>query len=210
MIRPLYEHLRPTDWIELPLQEVVTLKRGYSWAKEQETTSHEVGAIPVIRIPNIQSRLDLSELLYLRDVTEDKLRESSVTAGWVLFVGSNGNPNRIGDSVHIDLDLQMVFASFLMAMSPKDHTQLDSRFLAYWLKMHNVHEWFSKTSQRTSGLANFSWSAARKLPIRLPSVLAEQRAIVTILNSMDKLIELTSLQTKFMREIKSLEDAIED
>lgn len=200
-MKPIYITPLPQGWIEVELRQAVILKRGYSWSKDQEVSRPEPGTTPVIRIPNIQARLDLTDLLHLRGLTETDLARSAVTKGWILFVGSNGNENRIGDSVLVDCDMQMVFASFLMGMTPKNPGELLPEFLALWMKIHNVHEAFSKTSQKTSGLGNFSWSAVKRLPVRYPTSLNEQRSIVRMIRLVDDYIALTSAKGKFLRDI---------
>ena len=59
--------------------------------------------------------------------------------------------------------------------------ELLPEFLASWMRLHLVHEWFSKTSQQTTGLGNYSWGAVKKLPLRFPSEIAEQRRIAAAL-----------------------------
>lgn len=152
-----YETPLPDGWVQKPLGELVRLRRGYTWTKEDEVERPGHDTVPVIRIPNIQDQLDLSNLLHLRNVPPERLESSAVTKGWVLFVGSNGTQNRIGDSVLINEDRPMVFASFLMGITSKNADELMPEFLARWLRIPIVHEWFSKTSQQTTGLANFSW-----------------------------------------------------
>ena len=63
MMKPIYEGALLDGWMELPLRDAIFLKRGYSWSKDQEASDPQPGTTPVIRIPNIQSRLDLSDLL---------------------------------------------------------------------------------------------------------------------------------------------------
>jgi len=177
-MRPVYDNDLPTGWEQRELRSVSIRKRGHTWEKEQESQKESHDTVPVIRIPNIGERLDLSDLLHLRGVTEEALKESAVSKDWILFVGSNGNPNRIGDSVLIEENRKMVFASFLMGIAAKNPAELLPSFLSLWLKIHNVHETFSKTSQQTTGLANFCWGAVKKLPVRFPKQPDEQRAIV--------------------------------
>ena len=210
MMKPIYEGALLDGWMELPLRDAIFLKRGYSWSKDQEASDPQPGTTPVIRIPNIQSRLDLSDLLYLRGVSEEDLRRSAVSKGWILFVASNGNVDRIGDSVLVDCDMRMVFASFLMGMTPKDPSQLRPEFLALWLKIHNVHEAFSKTSQHTSGLGNFSWSAVKRLPVRFPKNSGEQIAITRLMSLVDRYIAMTSARGLFLRDISAPMKATEN
>ena len=106
--------------------------------------------------------------------------------------------------------MRMVFASFLMGMTPKDPSQLRPEFLALWLKIHNVHEAFSKTSQHTSGLGNFSWSAVKRLPVRFPKNSGEQIAITRLMSLVDRYIAMTSARGLFLRDISAPMKATEN
>jgi type I restriction enzyme S subunit len=187
-VKPIFNSALPFGWREKPLKDVAVRRRGYSWDKSQETTAPENGSTPVIRIPDVQDALNLTNLLYLRSVPPGALETSGVTKNWVLYVGSNGNPERIGDSVLISEDRPMVFASFLQGISTKDPTEILPEFFAYWMHLHSVHQTFSKTSQQTTGLANFSWSAVKRLPLRYPVNIEEQRKIVTALSDVQDAI----------------------
>lgn len=185
---PIYDSPLPQGWTELPLGKLVTQRRGYTWTKEDEVTAPDTDTVPVIRIPNVQQTLDLNDLLHIRNVSVDALERSAVTKGWTLFIGSNGTQNRIGDSVLIEQDQAMVFASFLVGLKPRCEAQLDPAFLARWMKLHLVHETFSKTSQQTTGLANYSWGAVKRLPVRFPASLKEQQRIAAALKLADDAI----------------------
>ncbi len=201
-MKPLYDNSLPSGWNEKPLGQMVKLRRGYTWTKEDETDRPEEGAVPVIRIPNIQDRLELSDLVYLRNVSEDALEKALVTKGWLLFIGSNGAQDRIGDSVLIEEDRAMVFASFLMGMTVKDQEELIPEFLANWMRMHLVREWFGKTSQQTTGLGNYSWSAVKKLPLRFPADADEQRRIAAVLKLADDAIAKAKAELEATRKVK--------
>jgi len=208
MIR-IYQGPIPTGWKEAELRSLVELKRGYSWSKDQETLKPEVGAVPVIRILNVQEKLLLNPLLYLRGLSDQDVIANAVSKGWILFVASNGNEDRIGDSVLIEEDMQMVFASFLMAMRPKNSAELLPEFLALWLRLHWVHEILSKTAQKGSGLGNFSWGAVKRLPLRYPENLEEQRRIVEAVAAVSRYVELTSARSPNIRSLKK-KDSLQD
>jgi type I restriction enzyme S subunit len=184
-MRAIYATPLADGWHEEPLSNVVVTRRGYTWEKSDETDRAEPDTVPVIRIPNVRDKLDLRDLIHLRNVSPDAVEKAAVTKGWLLFVGSNGTQDRIGDSVLIEEDRPMVFASFLVGMLPKDCDQLSPKFLSNWMRLHLVHETFSKTSQQTTGLANFSWGAVKRLPIRFPSCANEQRRIADALKLAD-------------------------
>ena len=77
MIR-IYQGPVPTGWKEVELRSLVDLKRGYSWSKDQEILKPEPGAVPVIRILNVQEKLLLNQLLYLRGLTDNGIKLSII------------------------------------------------------------------------------------------------------------------------------------
>ena len=44
----------PADWNTAAVGDAIEIKRGISWSKEQEHTTVYDGAVPVIRISNVQ------------------------------------------------------------------------------------------------------------------------------------------------------------
>lgn len=202
-MKAIYDTPLPDSWSEAPLSKVVVTRRGYTWEKADEVDRAEADTIPVIRIPNVQDTLDLTDLIHLRNVSPEALEKAAVTKDWLLFVGSNGTQDRIGDSVLIEEDRPMVFASFLMGIQPKDQGCLRSDFFAHWMRLHLVHEIFSKTSQQTTGLANFSWGAVKKLPVRFPVCIDEQRRIATALKLADDAIQKAREELQAARDLKS-------
>lgn len=201
-MKAIYDVPLPDGWCEEPLAKVVVTRRGYTWEKADEVGRAESDTVPVIRIPNIQDTLDLTDLLHLRNVSPEAIEKAAVTKGWLLFVGSNGTQDRIGDSILIEEDRQMVFASFLVGVRPKDQDQLRSDFFARWMRLHLVHEVFSKTSQQTTGLANFSWGAVKRLPVRFPRCTDEQRRIAAVLKLADESVQNARAELQAIQELK--------
>lgn len=200
----IYADPLPSNWEEQPLGTLVETKRGLTWSKEQERNRSNCDTIPVVRIPNIQESLDMSDTLHLEGVTPEQRVDSAVTRGWSLLVGSNGNPKRIGDSVLIEQDREMVFASFLFGLRPKrDTATVTDEYLACWLKLHRVHEFISETSQMTTGLANISWSACRKLPVRFPLCKNAQARIAAVLTAANDHIRALASQIRDAERLRT-------
>lgn len=201
-MKAIYDSPLPEGWSEEPLANLVVTRRGYTWEKADEADSAHADTVPVIRIPNVQDTLDLTDLVHLRNVSPEALQKAAVTKDWLLFVGSNGTQDRIGDSVLIEEDRPMVFASFLMGIQPTDQTRIRSDFFANWMRLHLVHEVFSKTSQQTTGLANFSWSAVKRLPVRFPNCINEQERIADSIKVAAKALSAASAELNATREMK--------
>jgi type I restriction enzyme S subunit len=70
------------------------------------------------------------------------------------------------------------------------------------MRLHLVHEIFSKTSQQTTGLANFSWGAVKRLPVRFPSCAEEQRRIAAALKLADETIKMERAELDATRSLK--------
>lgn len=200
-MKAIYDTPLPDGWSEEPLAKVVVTRRGYTWEKADEVERAESDTVPVIRIPNVQETLDLQDLLHLRNVSPEAVERAAVTKDWLLFVGSNGTQNRIGDSVLMEEDRPMVFASFLVGIQPRDQRQLRSDYFAHWMRLHLVHEIFSKTSQQTTGLANFSWGAVKRLPVRFPTCAEEQRRIAAALKLADGAIQKAHAELEAARQL---------
>jgi type I restriction enzyme S subunit len=107
----------------------------------------------------------------------------------------------------MDADREMIFASFLLALRPKsDCAAITDEFIACWLHAHRVHEFISETSQMTTGLANISWGACRKLPVRFPESKEEQARIAEALRAADDHIRAIENQ---IREAERVAQALD-
>lgn len=177
----------PSGWQTIELGEVAELRRGLSWAKSQERAAPSNGCVPVLRIPNVQERLELDDLLYLDGVTPNDIKECGATAGWSLMVASNGNPDRVGNCVFIDRDMDFVFASFLVAVGSQDHTRLSPEFLYRLLRSHTLQRAVTRNVQGSTGLNNINLNLLLRQPVTLPPS-PEQAKIAGVLGAVDEAV----------------------
>jgi type I restriction enzyme, S subunit len=188
----------PPDWKTSTVGEVVEIKRGISWSKEQEHLSSREGAIPVLRIGNIQERLELGDLIYISGLKEKAIEKKRVTAGWSIMVGSNGNRKRIGNAVLIRQDTDFLFASFLIAARPKEESGITPDYFNRWLASEPIQAYLSASSEGTTGLSNLSHSFFRSITIPCPPP-EEQAVIARILDAVDTAIDRTREAVKRAR-----------
>lgn len=177
-------------WVATTVNEAAEFKRGLTWGKQQERDRPAAGLVPVLGIPNVQSRLELGELRYLEGVSEEARRRYRASKGFSLMVGSNGNAKRVGNCVFINESMEFVFASFLIAASSRNESFLHPAYLFRLLSSAGVQGAISDSVQGTTGLKNISLELLRGLPIQLPP-LPEQRKIAAILSSVDDAIDKT-------------------
>lgn len=187
-MRPTDAIPHPADWTTTTVGRSVEVKRGVSWSKEQEHRAPGVGRVPVIGISNVQSQMELQDLVYLSGLKPAVVQKARVSAGWTLMVGSNGNRARIGNAVLIREDADYLFASFLIGTRPKEESGLRDEYFYRWLSSEQVQAYLSSSSEGTTGLNNLSHSFFRAMSIPHPRG-AEQSAIAHILDAVDAAIE---------------------
>lgn len=180
--------MTPEGWSRATLNDLCEFRRGLTWKKEQERACAGPGRVPVLRIPNVKQRLDTSDLLWLEGVRDADLAKTKVGRGWCVIVGSNGNPNRVGNAVPIDSDDGFVFASFLQGVAPKSDAALLPSFL--WRTLVSVQTRITEDVQGTTGLKNLNLPALRAYEVLIPPI-REQDRIAAILSSVDDAIEAT-------------------
>jgi type I restriction enzyme, S subunit len=178
------------EWSIKSVGDLATFHRGITWASSQETEEPEPECVPVLRIPNVQQRLDTTSILFLRGISLEQRTRFAATMNWLLMVGSNGNPNRVGDCVRITQDTDFLFASFLVGVEPKSDKSVDPCFLQYLLRSDSVRKAVSDSIKGTTGLRNISLSHLAAHELRCPAPV-EQRKIARILTTLDNLIEKT-------------------
>lgn len=191
----------PPEWKTTTVAQAVELKRGISWSKEQEHFSPRDGAVPVIRIGNVQQRLELDDLIYISGLKPKAVEQKRIAAGWSVLVGSNGNRQRIGNAVLIDRDVDFLCASFLLAAKPKEGSGITPAFFYRWLTAERTQAYLTASSEGTTGLSNLSHSFFKAMAIPFPEP-DEQAAIARVLDAVDTALERTRAAIDRAREVK--------
>ncbi len=180
----------PVGWSESTIGELVQFKRGFTWSKAQERDGPGPDLVPVLRIPNIQLRLDLDGLLFLDGVSPEDRVKYRVARGYSLLVGSNGNAQRIGNCVLVEDHMDFIFASFLIAATSAEPSRLAPEYLYRLLASKPIQSAISASVQGSTGLKNISLTLLRSLTVVVPPLL-EQRKIAEIMSAVDQVIEKT-------------------
>ncbi|MYD85843.1 MAG: hypothetical protein F4023_11860 [Acidobacteria bacterium] len=179
----------PHGWSLTAIKNICTFSRGISWKKSQERRDPTPDGTPVLRIPNVQDTLRLTDLIYVDGVTQDQKKKAQVRAGCTLLVGSNGNPKRVGNCVYVAEPRNFLFASFLIGARPSGR-QMHGEFLYRLLSSRPVQNDIWNSVQGSTGLRNIDLNALKSLRVLVPPLL-EQRKIALILSSMDEAIGKT-------------------
>jgi type I restriction enzyme S subunit len=199
-MRPTDAGPHPPDWLLATVGSAIEFKRGVSWSKDQESHEPRAGRVAVLRIGNVQDRLELDDVLYLSDVPTPLLQAKKATAGWSLIVGSNGNRQRVGKAALVHEDVDFLFASFLLAAKPKPSTDISPEYFYRWLTSERVQAYLSASAEGTTGLNNLSHSFLRAMAIPVPPP-GEQRDIVATLDVVDAAVESANAAIRRARDL---------
>lgn len=189
-------------WKKDKFKNQIQNKSGYTWSKEQELKSKAINSVRGLTVSNIQTELDLSEELYLQNVSDKDKNEKIVNKDWCIAVSSNGNRKRIGNAVFIKNDTDYLFASFLTALKPKDSSDILPEYFFRWLTSYNVQERISSVSEGTTGLGNLDMRYLRNIDINYPESPTEQASIANILSKVDEAIESVKKSIEAAEKLK--------
>jgi type I restriction enzyme S subunit len=180
----------PVGWQRSRLGDVAAISRGLTWSTEQETSTPTDGAVPVLRIGNVQrDGFRMDDILYVKGVREAEKVRKSISSRTVVMVGSNGNRDRVGNAFLAGDALDgFLYASFLIGVEPLGG--LSERFLAALLRSDVIQSQITESTAGSTGLKNLSLGWLRSLQVEIPSE-EEQRRIAEVLDSIDAAIEKT-------------------
>lgn len=199
----------PKGWKLKKIGEISDIKRGISWSKSNESKIMTKNSLPVLRITNIRERnLDISELLYLSNLSEKQIEQNKVSKNDILLVGSNGNKNFVGRSCLIEKDMKFVFASFLMAIK-NISDDVDPKFLLYYLNSTYGKNYLINSTSTGVGINNLKISKLREMDIIFPNKFIQKKIIqkldYALLQLEEKKKEILELQEIQLRHISKLE-----
>jgi type I restriction enzyme S subunit len=172
------------------LGKVLAFSRGITWSHGQERRSPGPNRYPVIRIPNLQTRLNLDDILFLEVPRGGRFSDCVTRKGDILLVGSNGNPARVGNAIQIEAEENFLFASFLIAGRLRDPGTHSQRFVFHVFTSPEIQSRIAKSVQGTTGLSNLSLRFLDSLPFP-DFAIKEQRRIAKILDTAGEAIEKT-------------------
>lgn len=135
----------------------------------------------VIRNANFltDGTLDYSDVAHV-DVEERKLEKRRLQYGDIILEKSGGGPNQpVGRVALFDrMDGVFSFSNFTSAVRVRDSTQLDFRFLHWFLHWIYISGKTAEIQSHSTGIRNLNGDAYKALEIAFPQ-LGEQRRIAT-------------------------------
>ena len=177
----------PESW------DVVEFQTIRQWLQYGTSTrcTYERTASPVLRIPNIESgRIDARDTKYCM-LTADRAARYQLEEGDLLFIRTNGVIERLGTcAVFRGEPKGALFASYLIRARLR-LDRVNPRFAAYFFGSDNgTHIIAGRATPASDGKYNLNTGTIDGLPIPLSPILEEQNEIVTVLDAIDRKIDL--------------------
>ncbi len=162
----------PEGWSLVALQDVIhRAQYGLSVKADGEPRT----GVVMLRMANIRDgRMDDSDLKYVDRVGID-VRSFLVRPGDILFNRTN-SAELVGKAAVFDLDLEAVFASYLVRVQCDEHLVF-SRYVCGWMSSPWGRRWARTVRTDCSNQSNINISRLQRMPVPVPP-LVEQREIV--------------------------------
>jgi type I restriction enzyme S subunit len=162
----------PEEWSLVALQDVIERAQyGLSVKADGEART----GVAMLRMVNIRDgRMDAGELKYV-DREGIDVKEFTVRRGDILFNRTN-SPVLVGKAAVFDLDLEAVFASYLVRVQC-DPQLVASAYVCGWINSPWGRRWARTVRTDCSNQSNINVSRLLRMPVPVPP-LAEQRQIV--------------------------------
>ena len=158
-----FRHVKYSTSSLVPLSARSIVERGVSWSAKQQVTDGT--GVPVVGIPNVREGfLDLQDPTYISGVSEKVVKASQLSDLSILMVGSNGNPERIGNVALCDKSTEgFLPASFLIHIQGLDI--IKAKFLFEMLMSRDIQSQITNIVEGSTGLKNLAITWVRDLPV---------------------------------------------
>jgi type I restriction enzyme S subunit len=187
----------PEEWSLVALQDVIERAQyGLSVKADGDARS----GVAMLRMVNIQDgRMAAGELKYV-DREGIDVQGFTVQRGDILFNRTN-SPVLVGKAAVFDLDLEAVFASYLVRVRC-DRRLVASPYLCGWINSPWGRRWARTVRTDCSNQSNINVSRLLRMPVPVPP-LAEQRQI------MQRVEELFAFADAIARRVAAAEERTE-
>jgi type I restriction enzyme S subunit len=187
-------------WKQVRLGEV--LRSAQYGVSKRFSSVHNVGAVPILRIPNIVTgELDLADLRWI-NLTDEEQERYAINADDVLVVRTNGNPLYVGRSVAIKIVPEgTVFASYLIRLRV-DQERILPVYLSALLNSQYLRKTLRYEIRSSAGNYNVNTKGLQRQRIPLPPI-QEQERILENMQDLNRAKFHLERHTQASRQLKS-------
>lgn len=185
-----------SDWKQVKLNSLIDFYNGFAF----KSSVFQAQGIPVLKIKNVKpNRIILNELAYVSPLlAETKERYLARKDDILITMSGNridGSPDSwVGKVARFKLDGTYLINQRVSFMRVKE-TLADASFLGFYLSSWEMQNYFISKANSSGGQANISPDLVKDVDLSLPS-LPEQKAIASVLSSLDDKIDLLHRQNK--------------
>lgn len=178
-----------SEWNECNLEEVAEVQTG-PFGSQLKNDQYITGGTPVITVEHINNfRIDDFDYPSVTDEDKNRLSKYLLESGDIVFT-------RVGS---VDLSAYVkphqagwMFSSRMLRVRPKKG--VESRFLSYFFQQRRFREYILNISVGAT-MPSINTEILKGIPITFPP-LPEQKAIASVLSSLDDKIDLLHRQNK--------------
>jgi type I restriction enzyme S subunit len=187
-----------SEWKEYRVSALIesgalTIGDGYR-AKNIELSTT---GIPFARVANIDGGFDFSSADFFPENDLGKVGEKISRPGDIVFT-SKGTVGRF--AFVTEMTPRFVYSPQLSYWRSHDHDMIDPRFLFYWMQGRGFYEQVEAVKGQTDMADYVSLADQRQMILTLPEI-PEQRAIASVLSSLDDKIDLLHRQNKTLEAL---------
>jgi type I restriction enzyme S subunit len=197
--------LVPEGWGISLLDQCAEVQTGV--AKGRKLADQETIQVPYLRVANVQDgHLDLTEIKII-EIRRSELERYLLRTGDVVLT-EGGDFDKLGRGFiwRRELDL-CVHQNHIFAVRPKCD-ELLPEFFAYLAQSAYGKAYFLQVAHKTTNLACINTAKLKAFPVLIPT-LDEQRDITTVLDAIDRKIDLHKRKKAALEELfKSLLDKL--
>ena len=164
--------------------------------------TYDVSNRPVLRIPNIEPQRVTADDLKYCTLTGDDAARYQLEDGDLLFIRTNGVLDRLGScAVYGGYPANALFASYLIRAKVKPDYVVPHYAAAFFGSELGTSIVAGRAISASDGKFNLNTAAIDSLLLPLPPTLSEQREIVSVLDAIDRKIDLNRKKRAVLEEL---------
>lgn len=166
------------------------------------------GAVPVLRIPNVQRGLiDLRDMKSA-DFDAKELLKLELRVGDILVIRSNGSLDLVGRSAVVDgTAAGMLFAGYLIRLRV-DAARCMPKYLHWFLQSSVARDTIMNAAKSTSGVNNVNAQELQALELPLPSIAVQCQRIASVESAFAWIDRLAADATSARKLIDHLDQSV--
>ncbi|MDD4531921.1 MAG: restriction endonuclease subunit S [Bacilli bacterium] len=188
-------------WKKTELKRYINVVNGFAFKSKNFLNYQKENTLPVVKIKNVANGdANLTGVQY--HLYEETFSPFLIEKGDILIALTGNHPDAKTQVVGAVSAYKMTERSLLNQRVAKiiPKQGISKEYLYYFLKDEETRNWLAQQSSGSANQANISKKNIEGIPILLPS-LSEQRAIVSVLSSLDDKIDLLHRQNTTLEKM---------